>query len=495
MDRLACIDLPALALQLLLKRRPQWEQLPVVIVEEDHPQGVILDVNEHARRMRILPGMRYAAALALNRDVRATVVPSEEIRSAVETLTVKLRRFSPYVEASASNPGVFWLSGAGLRGLYDSVNSWAQALSEFIAGLNLSGSVCAGFTRFGSFAVARSRGGVTLFRDPDAEREAAREVPLTLLDIEPAFRDTMTRLGVHTLGALCDLPAAGVQERYGSAAARLHRLARGDLSPPLELRYEPEPVRRTLYFDEPVDNALRLLFILKSRLPAMLNELRDRGEALAALCMQLRFDRDEPRLEELRLAEPTLEERVIVDLARLRLDTTAMVSGVIELELEAVGRRVAAGQVQLFGDRPRRDLAAANRALARVRAEFGNNAVRRAEIREGHLPEARSRWVPLERLEAARPLLKREPRLIRRLLVRPQPLTRRPRRRSDDGWLARGVEHGPVERLVGPWIISGGWWQRRIHREYHFAETRRGDILWVYFDGERQRWFLHGTVE
>ena len=494
-DRLACIDLPAFALQLLLKRRPHWEQLPVVIVEEDHPQGVILEVNEHARRMRILPGMRYAAALALNRDVRATVIPSEEIHSAVEAITSQLRRFSPYVEASAANPGVFWLSGAGLRGLYNSVNAWTNALAVFIAGLELSGGVCAGFSRFGTFAVARSRGGVTIFRAPNDERQAAREVPLPLLDIEPAFRDTMIRLGIHTLGALCELPATGLRERYGAAAARLHRLACGDLSPPLDLQYEPEPVRQTLYFDEPVGNTLRLLFILKSRLPAMLAELRERSEALAALHIQLHFERHDPHIEELRPAEPSLEERVIIDLARLRLDAIVMRSGVTELHVEAVGQRVSAGQMQLFTEKPRRDLAAANRALARVRAEFGNDVVRYAELRDGHLPEARVRWVPLEQLEAAKSTLKREPRLIRRLLINPQPLSRRPRRRNDDGWLARGVEHGPVERMIGPWIISGGWWQRRIHREYHYAETRRGDILWVYFDGVRQRWFLQGVVE
>jgi protein ImuB len=49
-------------------------------------------------------------------------------------------------------------------------------------------------------------------------------------------------------------------------------------------------------------------------------------------------------------------------------------------------------------------------------------------------------------------------------------------------------------------VISGGWWQGSVdhpglHREYHFAELRRGDCLWVYFDRNRRRWFCQGAVE
>ena len=46
-------------------------------------------------------------------------------------------------------------------------------------------------------------------------------------------------------------------------------------------------------------------------------------------------------------------------------------------------------QLAMFASKPRRDLRAANEALARVRAELGDDAVVRAVLRDGHLPEAR----------------------------------------------------------------------------------------------------------
>ena len=52
-------------------------------------------------------------------------------------------------------------------------------------------------------------------------------------------------------------------------------------------------------------------------------------------------------------------------------------------------------QKPMFAERPRRDVAAASRALARVQAELGNDAVAHARLREGHLPEARFTWEPI----------------------------------------------------------------------------------------------------
>jgi protein ImuB len=53
----------------------------------------------------------------------------------------------------------------------------------------------------------------------------------------------------------------------------------------------------------------------------------------------------------------------------------------------------------------------------------------------------------------------------------------------------------PVIRVTGPYLVSGGWWHREVTREYHFAETKDGQILWIYYDRRRRRWFVQGTVE
>ncbi|MGA0869663.1 MAG: hypothetical protein ACO3UM_12105, partial [Planctomycetota bacterium] len=62
--RLACVDLPAFPLQLLLTRERGFAGHPAVVVDRDEPQGKVLWVNERARRLRVLPGRRYAESLS-----------------------------------------------------------------------------------------------------------------------------------------------------------------------------------------------------------------------------------------------------------------------------------------------------------------------------------------------------------------------------------------------------------------------------------------------
>src|SRR5688500_7139672 len=117
--RVACVDLPAFPLQLLLRREPAWRALPVVVVDEDRPQGRVLWARDGARANRVLPGQRYATALALAPGLRAGVVPPEEIAQAQTALAERLHALSPEV-MRADEPGTFWLGGAGMASLYPS---------------------------------------------------------------------------------------------------------------------------------------------------------------------------------------------------------------------------------------------------------------------------------------------------------------------------------------------------------------------------------------
>src|SRR3972149_6402716 len=68
--RLAGVGLAAFPLQLLLRRHPEWVAHPMAVVAEDRPQGLILWVNEEARRAGVLSGLRYAAGCSLTAELR-----------------------------------------------------------------------------------------------------------------------------------------------------------------------------------------------------------------------------------------------------------------------------------------------------------------------------------------------------------------------------------------------------------------------------------------
>ena len=504
MDRLACIDVPALPLQRLLHTQPDWADHPVAVVALDKPQGQILWVNERARQCGILPGQRYATGLSLSRDLRAAVVAPADVEQVIDGLVERLRCFTPEIEPCADEPGVFWLNATGLERLYPSLNDWAQAIRHALQAEGFEASLVVGFTRFGGYAVAKGWPGLTVFDDAEQEAHVMRQMPLDRLHIDPKARDALTPLGIRTVGDLLKLPSGGLRSRFGPATHRLYRMARGELWMPLKPQTPEPPVRQRLGLEHPEQSATRLLFLVKRLLHPLLTQLAERHEALSTLHLQLLLEHAEPQSERIRPAAPTLEPLQILELVRLRLEAVELGAGVTELRLTAEGAGATSEQLQLFAELPKRDLAAAERALARVRTEFGDDAVVRARLQARHLPEAHFRWEPLTQMTLPQPSPEGPLTLVRRLLSRP---SRLPERRQ--GELRRalatagrqrarslpGTREDTVMTLMGPYVISGGWWRREIHRAYHFAETREGELLWVFYDRAQQAWFVQGRVE
>ncbi len=484
MDRLACVNVPTFSLQLLLQRRPQWSAHPVAIVADDRPQAPIIYASERAADVGVVAGMRYATALSLAPALRAEVVSAAEIDRAVSRITTTLQKFSPKVEPSGSEPGVFWVDAGGLHRLYPSQASWAQAIRSALAADGYRAAIAVGFSRFGTYATAKASPDVRVFATPEEERLAAHAIPLDRLHLAAEVREILRRLAVRSVGALLRLPPEGLLERFGPDVYRLHRLAAGALWMPLQPRPEHEPIRRTLVLDAPDTDSGRLLFLIKQLLDPLLATLADRGQALVALDLSMKPDGHPQRALQIRPATPTLDAVQILDLVRLHMERWALPAGVAGITLTAHGFPASPDPGRLFAAHTRRDLTAAGRALARLRAAFGENAIVRARLRAGHLPEARFAWEPVGRLLPAAPPHGTGPAnprtLVRRILARPVPIPQALRQWRDGG---------------GPYVVSGGWWVREVHRQYQFVETWRGELLWVYYDQRRRRWYLHGRVE
>jgi protein ImuB len=495
MDRMACIDLPAFPLQLLLHRRPEWREQPVAVVDSDRPQGKILWVNERARASRVLPGMRYSAGLSLAGGLHAAEVPAKEIESAVASLGRRLRRFTPNVEPAEGDPGVFWLDASGLVHLYGTLSNWAGMIRSDLRRAGLACNTVVGFSRFGTYALARGKRGTLVLERPADEHAASRRIPLDRLAFDPEARAVLDKLGVRTVGDFMDLPGEGIEKRFGPEVHRLHRLASGALRRPLQPEHPEPPALERLGLDHPETNVARLMVVIERLIAPLLKTLADRDRALSKLYVGFRFERLGDHIEGLRPAAPTLDAAQLLELVRLRLEALRRLpDGVVEVVLYAESTEASREQLGLFAGRPKRDPVAADRALARVRAELGDNSVVRARLRDGHLPEARFTWEKIGGVVAPKPRETDRRTLVRRIYNPPVPLPARARHEGD-GWMPRSLDQGPVFRTLGPYVVSGGWWRKPVHREYHYAETRKGELLWIYYDRPRRRWFMHGRVE
>lgn len=491
----ACVDVPALALQLVLRAHPTWQSDPVVVVEDDRPLAAIVWCNRAAREQRIVRGMKFSQAKALSAKLHAEVVPEQAILAAIDALFEHLIAFSPRVEPVLLQPGLFWLDPQGLFGMFGSFEAWATRVHAKLREERYVSAVVVGQSRASIFALARVRTGPFVAGDAALEQRLFLRVRLERLGISPKLRDALALLDIHTVGELLEIEAAQLRIRYGEEAAQLHAFLSGKAWTPLLPRIPSAPFVIELEVDPPDDDCTRLLFGLKAALHRAAERLREEHEAITALELSWKLERLGERRDRIETASPTLDVVQIVDLLRLRMSGIVLPSRVERIVTTLEHTRVHARQLAIDHGKKPRDLEAGARAIARLRATFGPDAVTRARLRAAYLPEAAFCFEPTRELR--RPQLHAQPPhelpLVRRVYQTPLILPPLPSH-EPEAWLG---SHGAVSAMFGPHRIAGGWWSPRGARErdYYFVETQMGALLWIFYDRPRRKWLLHGVVE
>ncbi len=512
--RVACVCVPEVRLQVLLRDRPTWRSLPVAVVEEDRPDAFLQSLNGRARREGLDTSMRQGVARSLVPTLRAAVVPDARVHEATRDLAEALRALSPRVEPDAAAAGVFTVDPSGMGRLHRDARAWALAARRAVGAHGFVCSVAVGFDRRAAHAIARCARRVVVARTVDEERALAAEVPLTALGLHGREVLTLAALGLRTLGDLWSLPPDTVRHRFGPAVAELRSWVSDDARVPVQPEVPREPLRTVVELETPDDDLPRLLFGLRGALHLLAARLAGRGEAIAALTLTLALE-DHTRVEHrVESATPTRDVAMLVELARLRLSEAALPARVAEMEVVATPAALRGEQLQLFAHDRARDRNAASRAMARVRAAFGERSVTRARLREAHLPEGRFAWEPVAapptRVTAA-DATEGDGALVRRLIAPPREIAPEALRALSPmppvdvlPWLRAGAANDPPVRgevavdawtLTTPSRVSGGWWAREVKRDYYYAEGDAGELLWVFYDGVRRRWFVQAVVD
>lgn len=505
MRRMACVELPRLRLQLLLRGHEQWQDMPVALVSEDRPLAPVLEVNSAAAKAGVQPGMKYATALSVVPDLQAGVTGDAAVEEAVCELRSVFATFSPAVEHWDMAEGVFWLDCEGLSRLWSNLYSWARELRGAVSAQNLYSRIAVGFSRFATFATAL-RGGETaivVHESPEGEREKALDMPVRRLPLDSAAIEPLERLGIRTIRNFLDLDSGSLASRFGERAAVLHRFAGSKNELPLQGQSETP----SYSIEQELPSLLNREVIashLAPSLQTLCSRLRLRGRRAAQLTLCLRDERGTEYTETVSPAEPSGDAHFLHKLLLLRIYTLQIGARVVHAKVSISPAQEQPGQALLFTQHDEQGASWA-RARSLLQAEFGNGALVRVMPCDAHHPGECFRLVPegsnagwsgdsrqgqsngrgpaIETNDPDKPeesgktgKSDESQVLVRRILFEPQACS--------------GI---PAGKRFGPFRVAGRWWRGETGRSYYYVWRESAPALWLYREGERT--VLQGYVE
>ncbi len=485
---LACVEIPSFTLQLLLRERPSWREVPAVVVDEDKPLGYVVAVNSAAVKEGVRRGMRYATALSVVSTLQAGVVPHDAHAQGVADIIDTLQKFSPVVEHSAFDVKSFWVNMRGMERLYPDRSVWMRELRKALKEIRFFSTLAVGYSRFGTYIGAKLSKGVRVFSKPDQEERAVTGASIEHLPIDERSSARLHDLGVTTVGAFRELSSNQVRRKLGERAFQVHRFATSNDTLPLQAEEEVPTLCFEKRLQSPLFTQERLLPVLEELIETVLRHLVHRSWALSRLTITLTYEDGSTTDTEIRPAKATQERKTVMRLISLRLEALAISSGIVGVAVEPDWIVLDLAPGELFALHSSRNIDAGAKALALLRAELGEDAVCVARLSDAHFPEERFSWERLLELHPPHPPQPPQPpspraplKIVRRILREPVLLTSIPSFRG------------------GPYILTDGWWRQRAgggpgRREYYYAEVG-GDIAWIYHDVDADVWMIQGYVE
>ncbi|ROU00356.1 DNA polymerase Y family protein [Histidinibacterium lentulum] len=506
--RITCLHLPRLSVerwQRCLERlgEPLPDDLPAALAV-DGPHGPVIHATTRAAEQAgVRRGARVVDMRALCPDLRVEHADTQGDRMALQRLMLWCRRWCPWTAVSGEDRIV--MDTTGSDHLHGGEAAMLRAIEEALSHLGLSADLATAPTQGAAWALAQL-GGVRETLAPGTLAARMAPFPVRALRLEGETVLTLQRLGLKTVGDLAVVPRLSLARRFSREAPWRNPLLRLDQmlgrSPePVEAPDDPPRFAVETRLAEPVEDPTPHLPALAEALCAGLAEA-----GFGARRVRLTVYRTDGEVSsvEVALARPSRDFRHISRLFDGKLERIDPGYGFDLVTLGAVHAEDLS-EVQTRLDGAAEDGAELARLTDRLTARFGPAVVRRAALRESHVPERREDWHGAP--DAPWP-------------SRPGTGPARPMRLlapAEEIRVLYAVPEGPpaqfvwrrltcrVVRFAGPERIAPEWWRDRPGtrlRDYYHVEDHAGRRIWLYRDGvlddgrgETPRWFVHGVSE
>jgi protein ImuB len=499
----------------------------------------VLALTPAARAEGLVVGLRRREAHS--RCPAAAVVPDDQSRDAraFEAVLSALGTLTPEVEAT--RPGLCSFATRGPSRFHGGDESLAERAAAVARGsvgsLHQEAPVGVGIAD-GPFAAElaarRAVGRDPLLVPPDASPAFLASLPLAALrttgsgDAELVeLVDVLGRLGLRTLGAFAELAPEVVLARFGLLGRWAHRLAAGLDPRPLVARRPPVDLTVRVELDPPAERIDRVAFAAKRLADELHAGLAGHGLACTRVVIAAETEHGE-QLERCWRHEGLLGATAVADRVRWQLDSwlngppaVRPTSGITSLTLVPADVAAATGRQPGFWGGDRLADARVARAVARLGALLGDEAVRVAEPRGARDPAQQVSTVPAsaagDALDPTRAASGEVPSWPGRL-PEPSPAAVPSAPEAVEVLDAEGraveVDHRgavsappallraatggsprEVAAWAGPWPVDERWWDPAAHRRRARFQVVLSDGTATLVTREAGRWWLEALYE
>ncbi|MET0815028.1 MAG: DNA polymerase Y family protein [Pseudoxanthomonas sp.] len=473
----ACILLPQLALDSVLRRSPDPER-PLALVTGPAHLRSLYAVNAPAAAAGLSTGMRLSAAHALLADVATVEHDAQAEARWHRFLAAWAYRHSSLV--SAQWPGCVVLEA---RASFKLLGPWPRfeaRLREELTALGFVHRIALAPTPRAARVLAGLRDGMAL-TSLSAMQEMLARVPVRRAALPEGAGQRLHRMGVRDLQALRALPRDSLRRRFGlELLTHMDRLY-GDADDPLDYYAPPDHFDSRVELGYEVEHHPPLLFPLRRLINDLCTYLSIRDGGVQRFVLRLEHEgkkqqgTNQENLHtdvEVGLLAAEREPAMLFELTRNRLERAAIPKPVVALRLLAreLPPFVPASR-DLFDARAQQTLPWPH-LRERLRARLGDEAVYRVAPAGDPRPERA--WRRDDGRKTVDSVLPPRPAW---LLPQPVPL--------------RGHDFRIVS---GPERLESGWWDGEdARRDYYVLETAQGQKAWAFAPpGERGGWMLHG---
>jgi protein ImuB len=423
-------------------------------------------------------------------------------RNSLCQLALESQRFSPLVGLEeAAHPESLLCEVTGCTHLWDGEARFLQAVSRYWRNRGYHVQLALASSIGAAWPLAHWSNN-SLVRSGD-EANALSALPVAALRLPPTALERLEALGLWTIGDVLGLPRPTLASRFGEILPRRLDQALGLLPETFECERLKEPLSAVREWEWPIDDRFAVALVCRQLLRELLSLAGRYGLGLQELRGELKTETDSVTIE-IRLVEPTRDERHLEQLITLQLERRTWSGGVLAVRWAALrlGRPEQAQSSWFLECDETATARSFNSLVDRLTSRLDPSAVLRAEILHDSQPEHVVRlvpWMSASQPNPQKPALPPEQARGRpfRLLGIPQPIE--VSSIVPDGppfrmvWLGQGYA---VARSWGPERIATGWWRAQdVKRDYYRAEWEDGTHVWVYRDGRNGRWFLHGFFD